>query len=1018
MTVLQHYYTSFVNKETGVGGFQVQAMSPGLSQELQAVILRLISYRLPSPLEQPGSQDPPVALRYYYHSARESILLCCQACGADENGRPGNYFAHSAVLPPETFITDPPFLYWHSSFWRKESAGTAPIRPLPSFPAEQNFELLDKVWTFLAEEGRAATFVKLMSAVIESGRTNRRIVIIDSDEQVILWVAALTMMLPPSYRPHLSFATYHHDPEQSWFLITGVSEDMLSRFSVDESFSHFVLRGRTNQCSQVRLSSYARLISPALHPESYETYLLAAFANYERFFPASISGDARNCFARLDLFADYVQFRTLAENTTPGRKTLDAINGALDAFEQMPAYQDVDKSELDYLEKKLSLARARMPELDQYLLQTYQRISLLFDERHGLAERREEILRKDLYFYSIQLLSDSPHVPYESALERLQALLSQYGERAFKKVVNEPHFYELCMERTAEAESSFTAYRFVWARFGPYLEPYAELGPFFKQSVLFWWRLRQDALTKGRSKDLLRLMRIALEGREGEWLQLLAGADVARSPEIYCYFYWKIVAHLPLDERTPYRHVLEQVIPDIWERELGYDLRSSDLASRVPRLKAWVSYAGRQRNDDPARFLQQAVDFVQQWCEPTQWYRFALDLLLEEDLEPLLGSWKEQLVLTVFANSSFDTFRREQVRLYRRYAPSAFLPEHTRAVLTGMLAMAGEPLSDESLYQLWRYVDHLNQHEYAQAVSAFLPPFLQADQAHAFHMRTVNALFRPASAELFWTAYWEALWGMLSRLTAVELDRVMRVLNLWFSVSPEGFQAPWSVQSFFLSLPGHLGAWQTRAGYREIVSNLESRAGLYPWYPLIRELLSQSRGSLLAAGQEWMKSMWKQWSKSRDETTKENAQAILAPLFAKGELAKGHQADLLELYQKMTPEQFWTLYQEQLLHLLLDEDVHLLLDLLHFWFVEAGNSLAAVDKSSYLVQKFFMAFAQAVEMAYKTDEARFTRNAHVICVVWEKQAMQSTHSWYPLLQQFLARYLSEGQAQKISKKRK
>lgn len=1022
MTVLQHYYTAFVNKETRTGGFQVQAMSPGISQEVQAVILRLISYQLPPSLDNREDQAPPIALRYYYHSARESILLCSQSCGTDENGRPGNFFAHSVVLPPQTFVTDPPFLYWHSSFWLKASTNTTSIAPLPSFPAEQQFDLLDRVWTFLAEEGRAEAFAKLMSAVIESGRTNRRIVIIDSDEQVVLWVAALTIMLPPSYRPLLSFATYHHDPEQSWFLITGIDNDTFSRFSSGESSSHFVLRGRTKQCSQIEISSYARFVGAALRPESYEINLLAAFANYERFFPAPTSGDLRDCFTRLDLFADYAQLRKRNEKTLPGKRTLNAINGALDTFEQMPEYQDEDVQELNDLERLLATARAKMRTLDPYLTQTYERIERLFQKNRQSLTGGERILLENLFFYTRQLLSDFPQIPYEGVIEKLRSLRSSYGEAALRKSVNDPRFHQLCTDQAESADARFNAYRAIWEQFGPYFEPYEELSTFFGRSILLWETLRQNPQTKGRATDLLRFMNAAMKERERAWFQLLATADIELTHETCGYFYWKIVSALSLDERAGSREILRSFIPDIRQRELGYDLRSSNVAGRIRRLVEWVGYIQRERSEDPARFLQQAVSYAQQWYQPEQWQAFSLDLLLEEELAPLLGAWEGQLVLTVFERATFRDFHQEHAKLYRLYASSALLPPRARAVLVGMLALSGENVRGERLQQLRQYFSDLNESGYTQEIATFLPTFLNTEQTQEAHARIINALFQPLQAEAFWSIYWNALWSMLNKLSTDELDRVMQALNVWFVLSPDLFQTTYLVQSFFLFLPINLALLQTQEKYREIVNNLESRASLYSWYALFREALIQQKGNLLAASQEWVKNKWKQLSKSKGEEERAEQQRRLnetvAALFTRSEISAQHRTLLPKLVRGSAREQFWQLYQEQLVPLLIGDDIHHLLELLQFWFVEAGEIFAEAGGDLYPVQRFFLCFAQTVEPTRKVNETRFANTVRAVSMLSRRQNMRSIYAWYPLLQQFFASYLPVDHAQKNSRKLK
>src|SRR6266568_176990 len=174
MAVLQHYYTSFVNKETGSAGFQVKAMSPGISPDTQSMISRLIAYRIPPTLNEYAIETHPIALRYYYHSPEESILLCSQSNGSDENGRPGNFFAHTLVLEPDIFTTTPPILYWRSPFWCKKDAENRPqMSVLPAFPNFEEEPSLDieQIWNFLAQRKRRSQFYKLICAVVHSTKT-------------------------------------------------------------------------------------------------------------------------------------------------------------------------------------------------------------------------------------------------------------------------------------------------------------------------------------------------------------------------------------------------------------------------------------------------------------------------------------------------------------------------------------------------------------------------------------------------------------------------------------------------------------------------------------------------------------------------------------------------------------------------------------------------------------------------------------------------------------------------------
>src|SRR5260370_30481988 len=124
MAILQLYYTSFVNKETGSAGFQIKAISSGITPDLQTAILRLIAYRVPPSCDERKPELHPIALRYFYKNEQVCILLCSQSNGPDENGRPGNFFAHTLVMEPDSFTSIPPIFYWKGEFWRKDASNT------------------------------------------------------------------------------------------------------------------------------------------------------------------------------------------------------------------------------------------------------------------------------------------------------------------------------------------------------------------------------------------------------------------------------------------------------------------------------------------------------------------------------------------------------------------------------------------------------------------------------------------------------------------------------------------------------------------------------------------------------------------------------------------------------------------------------------------------------------------------------------------------------------------------------
>jgi hypothetical protein len=280
MAVLQHYYTSYQDEATHRAGFQVKAASLGISSTVETTIQRLISYRIPPGLEVHDLSAHPVALRYIALNPQQCIFLCSQSCGRDDRGRPGNFFAHSLILEPQVFREVPSILYWRNAFWCKEDSRSQPqTKTLPALPT---FDLLPSlslttVWQFLAQGERRHLLHQLLCAVVHNRLMQRRIIIADTTEHTALWIAAVSLLLPPDYRPLLSFATYHHDPHQGQFLITGIAAE--ASFRSSDYQSYFLLDARQNMTGPVKESRYADLVSAFAQPDLYETRLRPLFDN-------------------------------------------------------------------------------------------------------------------------------------------------------------------------------------------------------------------------------------------------------------------------------------------------------------------------------------------------------------------------------------------------------------------------------------------------------------------------------------------------------------------------------------------------------------------------------------------------------------------------------------------------------------------------------------------------------------------------------------------------------------------
>lgn len=986
MTVLQHYYTSFVNKETGSAGFQVKAMSPGINPEIQAIISRLIAYRIPPVMQGSPVESHPVALRYYYHNAQESILLCSQSNGRDESGRPGNFFAHSVVLPPDNFTLEPPFLYWGSPFWKKQAGDGSVINPLPEFQAEQSLDILDKMWAFLAQKGRREALQKLMSAVVHSERTRRRIIIVDSDEHVALWVAAVSCMLPPTYRPLLSFSTYHHDPYQSWFLITGTTGDSGLRLSPEESVSHFVLNGETNQTSDVDTSPYADLVHSCSNPSGYSTRLLRYFAAYEKRFPLPARIDEQ-----LDQFALYVWLHEQKKPTSLHSSIIEAVNTVLTSFEQLPTYNEEDVQELEFLRD--TLARARQEGHKLKAQKAYERLVYLYREHKVPIDK---LLREDLRYYAERLLKDIEPVAQKEASEDIQKSCQTYGERAFSQQINERSYVQYL---AVLAKDEPVRHLLIWTHFGPYLRPTPYLRSLFLLSTRIWGELRQSK-RRDEASALFSALHTAIKGREQDWFPLLEDAQEEVSPSVIADFYWKTVSSFAPEDRGPYRAIIQKVVPGIVDTEFNNDLRDTHVSSKVSVLDRWVAYAQQSGLKDPASLVQQAVDSLRQQYGNEQWRTLALDLLMAEHVAPLLAEREATLASDAFSGLSFQHFSQHHLKLYRRYADFPALPERTRLILAGMVAMAQGQLDPELIARLHSYISTQPPEDYYTQVSSYLGHFLKANPSEESHRLMINAFFTWQYADRFWFAYWQVLWSMLTKLTTQELELVMRLFAFWFNLLPTQLDQYYVVHHFFLTLRQNITYAQTLPGFQEAITNIQVKADIYPWYPALQELFFSQKGGLLSTGQEWVRQQMQKrlrGQKGEEETTERQFKEALAALFTKDALREQHQAKLRYLYAQQSRESFWVAYREQIVLLLLAGDVDSLMECFSFWF---ENSFDVLGGEPYIAQSFFIGLPQILELARKTHSGAFRKTAQQIEARNKAAPEGPRYGWYPLVQPY------------------
>jgi hypothetical protein len=1000
MSVLQHYYTSFVNPETGSAGFQVKGRSPRISPEVEAIITRLIAYRIPPTMDERAIQQHPVALRYYYKDQHECILLCSQSNGSDENGRPGNFFAHTLVLEPEIFTTTPPIFYWGSSFWVKKDTGGRPqmnvLPELRSFEEESSLDI-ERVWNFLASAKRKTQFRKLMSAVVHSNKTLRRIVIIDTAEHVALWIAAVSCMLPPDYRPLLSFATYHHDPYQGQFMITGTTSDSSFRNSTEEYITYFVLNTETDAISEVKASLYADLIADCTRPDLYEARILPLFALAMRRFPRP---DSIN--EQLDLLARYATLIGEQSERVLTPDELSAIDLVLTGFEELPTYEEDDVADLKRLGPILENALLRLQSSDEKTLRdevskSYMRIFKLL-EKHQVTTA-ESVLRA-LQEFTKRLISGEANI-----VSSIQTLQQAHTNQAFQETFERTEYLQFLNNCARRADAN--GLQLAWQYLGRYLKPDPHIEGFLLNSLQVLsdlWDNKQNS----QASALFDAMKQAMQGREEAWLALAVNGDIGSVDRALKRFYCKLVHPLDLNARLPYRTIMQRAYERIIVIEIEYDVAMAGVQDMLATVVRWVRYARVQKIEPISLVIERGLKSLQKHCPSEQWPSLAPSILESKDLIPLPSEWENNLVEAATMGLSLSRFSPTDIEFYRKYQNRDGLSDQKKTVMAGIVAMSTGQLDVTLADRLHQYFKAMTAMDaYYAEVNAFIREFFKTRFTADAHRLMLNALFRWNFHESFWQAYDAATTKLLTQSSSA--GRIIDLLSCWFALSPQELRPPYVLQAFFVRLPRFLEETRKKGdrGFAILVRDFNARGIICSWYQAMQPCFAERRGVLAAigqnigqlprlfAGQQGDKEIQIQEAKEREGRLR-LFDLEVGKLF-EGSIREAHQQNVAKLYTTEGREPFWSSYWDHFEAQLVSRRAQPVLDILSFWFDEAFETL---NETPYAAQEFFLGCSETFDVVRKVKEFRET--ARELQATWTVPQNRERYPWYPIVKHFFS----------------
>jgi hypothetical protein len=222
----QLYYTSCENGLSGYAGYQFNAVTSGTSAETMRTVEALTSYEPPRSLAQSSSPEElarcPVNL--CYAPGATTVLASVSYVGRDSSNRVGNFFAH-ALAADDLDADDPellPIELWRAPWWQRTTSPD-PVLPGLAGPLRTGPLSRDEAARFLGAHPHGDKLTALLTAAgLAQTRNDRSVLVVaESADEVALWFAAVSYLLPPALVRRLSFSTYLSRPSRSGLHLLG-----------------------------------------------------------------------------------------------------------------------------------------------------------------------------------------------------------------------------------------------------------------------------------------------------------------------------------------------------------------------------------------------------------------------------------------------------------------------------------------------------------------------------------------------------------------------------------------------------------------------------------------------------------------------------------------------------------------------------------------------------------------------------------------------------------------------------
>jgi len=413
----QIIYTSCKRGISGVNdGMQIYSHDANFTKRDSDEVKGLFTYQppaLPVGTHMTDELAPSMPKNFLYR--RLSDKSCAVALntylGRDYMGGPtsrfGNHLSHAIVCDEADFTLYPCELYGGSTLLSNAPDGVKASEPPAHLPtptlAKGGMIHSESIGDFLATDNRMESYKKMLSAMLMYKSARKRVVICDTPENIIMWIATLHFALPLKIALNVNFSTYDHAPSLSASRICGVLPEG-TKYNSNEHFTF----------------DFIKEAMPDIEAESdfYDFFDMGMSLSYDSIkdFHEFVSTKLTYC----DADEQYYQIYSLYCLLTDG-----AENMPLPTFKnaiQMSQDYAADKQQTELVDKLLENRGFVLDSTDEYPMEI---LSVLIKLIDGVSGKVQEDIRSLFAEKVISFFSE--HSISESDFKRLYAEIESIG---------------------------------------------------------------------------------------------------------------------------------------------------------------------------------------------------------------------------------------------------------------------------------------------------------------------------------------------------------------------------------------------------------------------------------------------------------------------------------------------------------------------------------------------------------------------------------------------------------------